>query len=388
VDFIYLDHNATTPLQPKAFEAMLPVMRDHFGNPSSTHFFGRTARVRVDEAREKVAELVNARAREIVFTSGGTESNNFAIVGTSLALKKKGRHILTSKVEHPSALNACRYLEKLGFEVEFLDVDGEGRIDPELVESALRADTVLVTIQHANSEVGTLQDIDSIGRKVREKGVVMHVDAVQSVGKVCVDLETFPVDLLSFSAHKLYGPKGTGVLYIRRGTPSLDPLIHGGGQEIKRRAGTENVPGIVGLGVVAEIAKRDLKKNSLRMDDLHKQLRRFLLDEIYGVEIYGHPRLRLPNTLGFSIIGVNGGDLLMALDMEGIAVSTGSACSSGSLFPSHVLTAMGVSEEKINSSLRISLGWGNNTEEVLLAGQTLKRLVGEMRKTVSKEGIL
>ena len=363
-------------------------MRDHFGNPSSTHFFGRTARVRVDEAREKVAELVNARAREIVFTSGGTESNNFAIVGTSLALKKKGRHILTSKVEHPSALNACRYLEKLGFEVEFLDVDGEGRIDPELVESALRADTVLVTIQHANSEVGTLQDIDSIGRKVREKGVVMHVDAVQSVGKVCVDLETFPVDLLSFSAHKLYGPKGTGVLYIRRGTPSLDPLIHGGGQEIKRRAGTENVPGIVGLGVVAEIAKRDLKKNSLRMDDLHKQLRRFLLDEIYGVEIYGHPRLRLPNTLGFSIIGVNGGDLLMALDMEGIAVSTGSACSSGSLFPSHVLTAMGVSEEKINSSLRISLGWGNNTEEVLLAGQTLKRLVGEMRKTVSKEGIL
>ena len=383
---IYLDHNATTPLHPNVIEAIIPLMTDHFGNPSSVHAFGRTARVKVDEAREKVAKLINCRPGEIVFTSGGSESNNFAILGAALALRSNGKHILSSQTEHLSVLNACRHLESLGFEVEFLDVDSNGRLDPDKVKLALREDTVLVTIQHANSEVGTLQDIESISQSVKGKGVLMHVDAVQTAGKILIDVQNFPADLLSISAHKIYGPKGTGALYIRRGTPPMRPLIHGGGQELKRRGGTENVVGIVGFGVSAEIAQCDLDKNFMLLSTLRDQLKRSLAKEITGFDVFGHPTHHLPNTLTFSIAGVSGADLLMALDIEGVAVSTGSACSSGSFLPSHVLTAMGLSEGQIEGSLRISLGRDNKHEEIMLTVKILKSLADNMRGNKMRSG--
>lgn len=380
---IYLDHNATTPLHPEVFEAMRPVLQDGFGNPSSVHSLGRAARVKVDESREKVAELINARPGEIVFTSGGTESNNLAIKGIALALKKKGKHILTCEIEHPAVLNPCKQLAQLGFEVEYLPVDQTGRVDLEGLKQAIREQTILITIQHANSEVGTIQEIDTIAEIARERGVIFHTDAIQSVGKIPLDINKTPVDLLSLSAHKLYGPKGMGALYIHRDCPQLFPLLEGGGQEKKRRGGTENVAGIVGFGKACELARDKMESTSRSVEELRNHLYQLLRENISGVELFGDAQSRLPNTLNLGFEGVNGQSLMIGLDLEGIAVSTGSACSSGSVSPSHVLQAMQVPVEKINSSLRLSLGWNNTLQEMKTVTKKIKLIVERARRPVS-----
>lgn len=377
---IYLDHNATTPLAPEVLEAMLPVLREHFGNPSSIHSHGRFARVRMDEAREQVADLIHAHPGEIVFTSGGTESDNLAVQGAAFALQDKGRHIITSRIEHPAVLNACRELEKLGFEVDYLSVNRFGRVDLEQLQQVVNDKTILITIQQGNSEVGTLQDIRKIGEIAHARGVLFHTDAVQSVGKVPVDVKELPVDLLSFSAHKLNGPKGAGALYLRKGCPKLYPLISGGGQEKKRRGGTENVAGIVGFGKACELAKRQLESPGFNyLERMRDGLYQSITNVVSGVELYGDRESRLPNTLSLGFEGVGGDTLLMGLDVEGISVSTGSACSSGSPLPSHVLLAMGIPEEKINGSLRFSVGWSNTRDEMEIVSETLRRIIQRIR---------
>ena len=377
---IYLDHNATTPVSQEVLDAVLPLFKEGFGNPSSVHSEGRAARVRLDESREQVAGLIGAKPSEMVFTSGGSESNNFAILGTAFALGNKKRHIVTCEVEHAAILNPLKQLEGMGFHIERLPVDSVGRVDPERVKNALTEKTLLVTIQHANSEVGTLQDIGRIGEYAHQKGVLFHTDAVQSVGKVPVDVRNLPVDLLSMSSHKIYGPKGVGALFIRRGTPALFSPVFGGGQENKRRGGTENVPGIVGFGKACQLAKERMTRGEVeRLIEMRDQLWERIEQFIAGAELFGCPDNRLPNTLGCGFEGADGDTLLIALDMEGISVSTGSACSSGTGMPSPVLSAMRVPVEKINSSLRFSLGWGNTLSDMDRVVETLARAVQQNR---------
>ncbi len=350
---IYLDNNATTPLHPEVLEAMLPGLRENYGNPSSIHSFGRSARVQLDEAREKVAHLINAQSSEIIFTSGGTEANNLALLG--VAFKDKGKKIITSKIEHPSVLNPCRQLEEQGVEVHYLDVDGLGRIDMDDLESQITESTALISLQHANSETGVLQDIKRASEIARNKGVLFHTDAVQSVAKMPFDLKDYPVDLLSISAHKFYGPKGVGALYLRKGTPALFSPVCGGNQEKKRRGGTENVAGIMGFGKACELATEKIGEAS-KLADLRDYFQNRVCELIPRTELLGDKANRLPNTLNLGFDGVEGDTLLIALDMEGVAVSTGSACSSGTGLPSSVLQAMGIPDERINSSIRFSLG--------------------------------
>ena len=350
---IYLDNNATTPLHPEVLEAMLPGLRENYGNPSSIHSFGRSARVQLDEAREKVARLINAQSSEIIFTSGGTEANNLALLG--VAFKDKGKKIITSKVEHLSVLNPCRQLEEQGVEVHYLDVDGLGRIDMDDLESQITESTALISLQHANSETGVLQDIKRASEIARNKGVLFHTDAVQSVAKMPFDLKDYPVDLLSISAHKFYGPKGVGALYLRKGTPALFSPVCGGNQEKKRRGGTENVAGIMGFGKACELATENMDEAS-KLADLRDYFQNRVCELIPRTELLGDRVNRLPNTLNLGFDGVEGDTLLIALDMEGVAVSTGSACSSGTGLPSSVLRAMGIPDERINSSIRFSLG--------------------------------
>jgi len=380
---IYLDHNATTPVHPDALEAMLPLLREEFGNPSSTHSPGRAARVKLDEAREQVAALIHADAREMVFTSGGTESDNLAILGVARAQKDRGRRIVTTRAEHPAVLNTCQQLEGEGFAIDYAPVDRFGRVEVEALEALLSDDTVLVSIQSANSEVGTLQPIDRIAEIVRARGILFHTDAVQSAGKVPVDVQTFPVDLLSLSSHKIYGPKGVGALYIRRGCPQLQPLITGGGQEKKRRGGTENLPGIAGFGRAAELAAQCLDTERGRLASMKTRLRVGLEQNLSGVHLFGHPEESLPNTLNLGFDGVDGQTLMIRLDLEGIHVSTGTACSSGSITPSDVLTAMGVPGDRIQQSIRISLGRGNRAEDIDAVLQALIRLVQDIRQKTS-----
>lgn len=380
---IYLDHNATTPVHPKVLEAMLPFYGDSFGNPSSSHSKGREARVKIDEAREQVAALLKAHPGEIVFTSGGTESDNMAVYGVAQALRDKGNHILTSKVEHPAVLNACRQLKNQGFEIDTISVDRYGRIDLAHLQEAITEKTVLVTIQHANSEVGTLQPIKEIGELAHERGVLFHTDAVQSVAKIPVHVSDLPVDLLSLSSHKMYGPKGAGALYIKKGCPALIPLIDGGGQEKKRRGGTENVPSIVGFGVAADIARVRLAEDSSHLKTLRKQLIVGIQDHLAGVEFFGHPDECLPNTVSLGFEGVEGQTLMIRLDLEGICVSTGTACSSGSIAPSDVLQSMQVTEDKINQIIRISLGRDNTEQEIEWVVNCLRRLIGDIRQKVA-----
>ena len=350
---IYLDNNATTPLHPEVLEAMLPGLRENYGNPSSIHSFGRSARVQLDEAREKVAHLINAQSSEIIFTSGGTEANNLALLG--VAFKDKGKKIITSKIEHPSVLNPCRQLEEQGVEVHYLDVDGLGRIDMDDLESQITESTALISLQHANSETGVLQDIKRASEIARNKGVLFHTDAVQSVAKMPFDLKDYSVDLLSISAHKFYGPKGVGALYLRKGTPALFSPVCGGNQEKKRRGGTENVAGIMGFGKACELATENMDEAS-KLADLRDYFQNRVCELIPRTELLGDKVNRLPNTLNLGFDGVEGDTLLIALDMEGVAVSTGSACSSGTGLPSSVLRAMGIPDERINSSIRFSLG--------------------------------
>ncbi len=378
---IYLDHNSTTPVLKEVLDVMLPFYKDNFGNPSSIHSDGRAARVSLDVARDQVAELIGARSSEIVFTSGGSESNNFAILGVALALNSKKRHIVTCEIEHAAILNPLKQLEALDFHVDYLPVDSLGRVDPKKVEDALTESTSLVTIQHANSEIGTLQNIKEIGSLIKNKGILFHTDAVQSVGKVAFNVNDFSVDLLSMSAHKIYGPKGVGALFVKRGTPALFSPVCGGGQEKKRRGGTENVPGIVGFGKACQIALDFINKGKLKQ---LKIMRDLLRDKIEGlipnVEFYGCSKNRLPNTLSCGFDGADGETLLIALDMKGISVSTGSACSSGTGMPSKVLSALKLPLSKINSSIRFSLGWANTSEDIDFAVKALAKAVVVSRR--------
>ena len=384
MDKIYLDHNATTPIAPEVLERVTSVLQNQIGNPSSVHSAGRSARVLIDEAREQVASLIGALPSEIIFTSGGTEANNLALLGVALGLGKTGGRILTSQVEHPSILNPCLQLESLGFEVDRLTVDRLGCIDA--FEDYLTESTRLVSLQHANSETGVLQDIHRAGEIARKKGVLFHTDAVQSVGKIPLRVKELSVDMLSISAHKLNGPKGVGALYLRKGTPDLFSLVCGGGQEKKRRGGTENVAGIVGFGKACELAQNRLfSQNTSTLSSLRDHFLHLVSDRISGVEVFGDLENRLPNTLNLGFEGVEGDTLLIALDMAGVAVSTGSACSSGTGLPSPVLTAMGVPPNKINSSIRFSFGFSNSMKEIERAAEILVQTVSLNRKETHAE---
>ena len=379
---IYLDHNATTPLHPEVLNAMLPALQDNFGNPSSIHSFGRSARVQLDEAREKVARLIGASSSEIIFTSGGTEANNLALLG--VALKDKEKKIITSKTEHPSVLNPCRQLEEQGVEVHYLDVDRFGRIDINNLESQITESTALISLQHANSETGVLQDIKKISELARSNGVLFHTDAVQSVAKIEFDLKDYPVDMLSISAHKFNGPKGVGALFLRKGTPALFAPVSGGSQEKKRRGGTENVAGIIGFGKACEMAiKRVSSLEVSRVAELKDYFYNKVYEMIPGTELFGDMQNSLPNTLNLGFAGVEGDTLLIAMDMEGVAVSTGSACSSGTGLPSYVLQAMGVPDNKINSSIRFSLGCSTTKTELDSVLKTLVKAVSLNNTAIS-----
>ncbi|MGY8760955.1 MAG: cysteine desulfurase family protein [Nitrospinaceae bacterium] len=385
MDKIYLDHNATTPIAPEVLELVTAVLQNQVGNPSSVHSAGRSARVLVDEAREQVASLIGASPSEIVFTSGGTEANNFALLGVALGLGKTHGHIVTSQVEHPSILNPCLQLETLGFEVDRLKVDSLGRMDG--LEDSLKESTLLVSLQHANSETGVLQDIAGAGEIVRKRGILFHTDAVQSVGKISLQAQDMPVDMLSISAHKLNGPKGVGALYLKKGSPDLFAPICGGGQEKKRRGGTENVAGIVGFGKACELARLSSQEMD-KVSSLRDHFLQLVSSQITGVEVFGDLENRLPNTLNIGFEGVEGDTLLIGLDMAGVAVSTGSACSSGTGLPSPVLTAMGIPTDKINSSIRFSLGKSNTIAEIERAVEILVRTVSTNRKGIHAERVI
>jgi cysteine desulfurase len=361
---IYLDYNATTPIDPKVLKAMLPYFKEHFANPSSSHAYGRYAKNAVTSAREKVANLIGAKTDEIVFTSGGTESNNHAIFGTAFANMSKGKHIITSTVEHPSVLQPLSYLEqKFGYKVTQLPVDKDGMVSPSDVEEAITSKTVLITIMHANNEVGTVEPIEEIGKIAKEKNVTFHTDAAQSCGKILVDINKLNVDMLTIAGHKLYAPKGIGALYTRKGT-ELDKFIHGAGQEKGRRAGTENVPYTVGMGRACEIASGNLSSYIKSIRTLRDRLHRSILDGLSEekVKLNGHPEKRLPNTLNISIKDIIGEDLLKRIPE--MAASTGSACHAGSTKPSAVLLAMGISKEQALGALRLSLGRWSTREEI------------------------
>ena len=361
---VYLDHSATTPTDPRVVRAMLPYMTERFWNPSSPYDAAREARTAVDEGRERVAAALGAQPDEIVFTSGGTEADNIAVAGVAHGNASRGRHVVTSAIEHHAVLRACEYLEERhGFEVTYLPVDRLGLVDPRDVEAALRNDTVLVSIMHSNNEIGTIEPIEEIATIVRERGIPLHTDAVQSVGRVDVDVERYGVDLLSLSGHKLYGPKGVGALYVRSGT-ILDPLSQGGTHEGGLRPGTENVPGIVGLAEAIEIALADLDETAERLRGLTARLERGIRDAVPDVSVNGHPEMRLPGTINLSCSFVEGESLVLALDLAGFAVSTGSACTTGESKPSHVITALGVPPELAQGSLRFSLGRENTADEV------------------------
>jgi cysteine desulfurase len=375
---VYLDHAATTPLHPEVLSLMYEFMRDTFGNPSSVHSFGREAKRCIQDARQKVADLIGATPEEIYFTSGGTEADNIAIIGTAMARRKNGNHIITSAIEHHAVIDTFKYLAKNGFETTFLPVDKYGMVDPDDLAGAIRKETVLVTIMHANNEIGTIQPIAEIGRITRERGVALHSDAVQTLAKIPVNVDDLGVDLLSLSAHKIYGPKGVGALYARKGM-RLQPIMHGGGQERKLRSGTENTPGIVGFGKAAEIGAREMEQESARVRGLRDKLIRQVLAEVPSVTLNGHPEQRLPNNANFSIALVEGESLVLSLDLEGVAVSSGSACSSGSLQPSHVLKALGLPYEMMHGSLRMSLGRANSEEDIDYVVEALKNIAVRLR---------
>ena len=376
---IYLDHNSTTPLHPGVLEAMLPYYKEAFGNPSTIYSFGQETRKATDEAREKVANLIGASPEEIIFTSGGTEADNLALKGVPAALEKKGKHIVASSIEHHAVLSTLKYLEKRGYKVSFLPVDEYGWLDPGEVEEAITSQTVLISVMHANNEVGTIEPISEIGEIAQKAGIYLHTDAVQTIGKIKVNVDDLKVDLLSLSAHKFYGPKGVGALYVRKGT-RIYPLLHGGYQERRRRAGTENVAGIVGLGKAAEIAPKEMVQQSRRESNLRDRLEKMIRENINHCQLNGHPTQRLPNTLNISFEFIEGESLILNLDLKGIAASTGSACTSGSLESSHVLMAMGVAPEIAQGSIRFSLGRDNRKEDIDYTVENLVEIVTRLRE--------
>ncbi|MCO1600118.1 cysteine desulfurase NifS [Desulfosporosinus nitroreducens] len=376
---VYLDHSATTPVDPEVAAIMMTYYTEKYGNPSSVHGFGRETKQALEQARNQVAELIGAASREITFTSGGTEADNLAILGTAEALRKKGKHIITSCIEHHAVLETCEYLEKNGFDLTVIPVDEEGIISVDEVRKAIRPDTILITVMHANNEVGSIQPIAEIGKLAKEHGIVFHVDAVQSLGKIPINVEEMNVDLLTVSGHKIYGPKGVGALYVRKGV-RIVPLIHGGGQERKRRSGTENMPGIIGFGKACELAGQRMADDAKKQIKLRDKLMNGIVERIEYVKVNGPVgEKRLPNNVNVSIRYVEGESLLLSLDMLGIAASSGSACTSGSLDPSHVLLGMGLIHEIAHGSLRFSLGRQNTEEEIDYVLEQLPKIVERLR---------
>jgi len=375
---IYLDNAATTQCHPAVVLAMQPYFAEKYGNPSSLHFFGQETRAAVESAREKLAKLIGALPEEIVFTSGGTEADNFAIHGVLSANSKKGNHIITSAIEHHAILEPCEYLKKNGYDITILPVDKFGLVDPQDVAKAITDKTVLVSIMHANNEMGTIEPISEISKITKEKGVYLHTDAVQTVGEIEVNVKDLGVDLLSLSGHKFYGPKGVGVLYIRKGT-RIAPFIRGGAQERNRRASTENVPGIVGMGVAAELSLKELTTRKEHTEKLQKKLIKGIFDNIPEVILNGHPEKRLAKNVNISFRYIEGESILLNLDMEGVAASTGSACSSGTLEPSHVLLAIGLSHEISHGSIRFSIGQYNSDEEIDYLLDILPKIIQKLR---------
>jgi cysteine desulfurase len=376
---VYFDYNATTPLAPEVTEAVVRATREVFGNASSVHHFGQQAKAAMDDARSAVARLLNGDPSEVVFTSGGTESDNFAIRGAAEALEPTGRrHLIASAVEHEAVLNTLKSLARRGWRITLLPVDHTGVVSADRLREAITADTAVVSVMHANNEIGTVQPIAALAAIAHEHGALMHTDAVQSVGKIPVDVRALGVDLLSLSAHKFNGPKGAGVLWIKRGT-RMQPIVTGGKHERNRRAGTENVPAIAGLGVAAHLAAGKLSSEAARVSGLRDRLEAGILSGVPGTAVNGAADARVPNTTNISFDRVEAESLLIALDLEGIAVSTGSACSSGTLEPSHVLRAMGLPTHRTQNSLRFSLGMFSTEEEVDRVVEVLPRLVEKLR---------
>lgn len=375
---IYMDHGATTRPDPEVVNAMLPFYNEFFGNASSLHSFGQEAAQALVSSRKTVADFLGAEHEEIIFTSGGTESDNLALKGIAYLKKNKGKHIITSVIEHPAILNTCKYLGDMGYKITYVPVDDQGLIDPADVEGAITDDTILISIMHTNNEIGTIQPIKEISVIAHEHGVLVHTDAVQSVGKIPVNVDDLGVDMLSISAHKIYGPKGVGALYVRKGT-RLQGLSQGGSHEMKKRAGTENIPGIVGMAKAVELAEQRLDEEVKYLDNLRDTMIRKILDSIPESYLNGHPTKRLCNNVHVRFSYVEGESLLMMLNSKGVAVSTGSACSSQSLDPSHVLVALGIMPEEIHGNLRITLGHENTMDEVDYVVENLIDIVKKLR---------
>ena len=378
---VYLDNNATTPVLPEVLTAMQPYFGEHFGNASSIHHHGQETRAAVERARESLASLVGCRASEIVFTSGGTEGDNLAIFGlVNFGLSNPGQHVITSAIEHHAVLNSCKHLEALGCEVTYVPVDGRGQVDPDDVRRALRPNTRLITIMMANNETGVLQPVEEIGKVAADADAYFHTDAVQAAGKVVIDVRRIGCDLLSISGHKMHAPQGVGALYVRKGT-GLRPMLHGGSHERSRRAGTENVPGIVALGKAAELARKAFARGDLdRISGLRDRLEQTILGEVEATGVNGQSAPRVPNTTSVRFDGSDGEALVIALDLKGLAVSTGAACSSGAIEPSHVLTAMGLRPEQARGSLRFSLGKQSTSEDVEFALSLVPQTVARLRE--------
>jgi cysteine desulfurase len=374
---VYLDHNASTPVHPEVVAAMLPYFGEVYGNPSSVHAFGREAREALDAAREQVGSFLAVRPDEVVFLSGGTEADNFAVKG--LALGRDRGHVITSRIEHHAVLRSCQWLESRGYDVTYLPVDGHGRVDPDDVRRALRADTIAVTIMHANSEVGTIQPIAAIGAITRERGVALHVDAVQTFGKVPLDVHGWGIDVLSCSSHKIYGPKGVAAAWVRKGTKMV-ATQHGGEHERRRRAGTENVPGIVGFGKAVEVRARDMAEEAVRVTALRDRLWQGLQQRVPEVRLNGHPVHRLPGTANVAFRHVESESIVLGLDLRGIGVSAGSACTSGSVEPSYVLVAMGVPLDWAMGAVRCSLGRSTSVEDIDYVLDCVEPLVRKLRE--------
>lgn len=376
---IYFDHAATTPLKKEVLNEMMPYLTNEYGNPSTIYKLGREAKKAVELARERVAKALNADIQEIFFTSGGTESDNWALKGVAFANKNKGKHIITTAIEHHAVLHPLKYLESLGFEVTYVPVEPNGIVSPEKIKEAIRDDTILISVMLANNEIGTIQPVREIAKIAKEKGVIVHTDAVQAVGQISVDVKDLGVDLLSLSGHKFYGPKGVGALYIKKGT-KIHPFSHGGAQERNRRAGTENVAGIVGLGKAIELAIANLEEHASKLIKLRDKLIDGVLSKIDYVRLNGDRKNRLPNNANFSFEFIEGESLLLLLDMKGIAASSGSACTSGSLDPSHVLLAIGLEHEVAHGSLRITLGDDNTEEDIDYLLEVLPEIVSRLRE--------
>lgn len=379
VDRFYFDHNATTPVSAEVLETLAVVLRDVWGNASSIHYWGQAAKQRLETARRQVAALIGARPQEIVFLSGGTEADNLAILGTVRRAPKPRKHVITTAVEHPAVLATCAQLQREGVEVTYLPVSSEGLVDPDDVRRALRPETVLVSVMHANNEIGVIQPLSDIARITREAGVLFHSDGVQALGKIPVNVEALGVDLYSLSGHKIYAPKGIGALYVRRGTP-LAPILYGGHHERDRRPGTENVPGAVAFGAAASWMQANLEPEALRLAALRDRLERGILERIPQATVNGGNAPRTPNTTNISFAGVEGEAMVIALDLKGFAVSTGSACSSGAIEPSHVLIALGLPAEKAKASVRFSLGRSNTAEQVDALIEAVAEVAARLRR--------